>query len=170
MTMAALPVSCKGTVLEQFVSSAYVVVAGVISLDLPTPEGETYEADYLANAGYGIPYAATGRIEGGKASGECWLDPTGSGGNQSSALALLTTPNMNSPAANTAASSTSQQAWQIVFKGNPFASPWPAWMFYGANFSMGGTAALKEGLKGKFSIKLSAPTTGGPVTFTTATV
>jgi len=168
MTMVALPVACKGTVLEQYISSAYVAVAGVISIDLPAPEGETYEADYLANAGAGIPYAATGRVEGGKCSGELWLDPTASGGNHSSQLALLTTPNVLGPAANSSPSSTSQTAWQILFKGNPFTTPFPAWQFYGANFSLSGTAALKEGLKAKFSIKLSAPTTGGPVTFTTA--
>jgi hypothetical protein len=113
---------------------------------------------------------ATGRTEGGKCSGELWLDPTASGGNHSSQLALLSTPNMASPSVNSSPGSTTQTPWQIVFKGNPFATPWPSWAFYGASFKMGGTVALKEGLKGKFDIKLSAPTTGGPVTFGTATV
>ena len=45
--------------------------------------------------------------------------------------------------------------WQVVFKGTPFVTPFPAWQFSGAGLSLGGTVALKEGIKGKFSIKLN---------------
>ncbi len=150
MTAPALPIVSKGTVLEQYISSAYVAVAGVISLDLPEQDGETFEADYLANASAGIPYLPTGRTEGGSCSGELWLDPTGSGGNHATLFALLTAPVL--------------QNWQIVFKGQPLATPFPAWQFSGAALKLGGTVALKEGLKGKFSIKLN-----GIVTYSTAT-
>jgi hypothetical protein len=76
----------------------------------------------------------------------------------------LTTLNVNLPTANTGPASTSQQAWQVVFTSIG-STPWPAWQFYGAGFSLGATVALKEGLKGKFSIKLS-----GIPTFTSSSV
>jgi hypothetical protein len=147
MTTAAVPVASKGTTLQALVSAAYVSVAGVISLDLPEQETETYEADTLSNLTPGIPYAPTFRVEGGKCAGELWLDPALSVAGQSQMAVILAT------------TSTSTfgglYSWQVLFKGNPFASPWPAWQFSGAGLSIGGTAALKEGIKGKFSIKLN---------------
>ena len=160
------PVICKGTHLDIWAesASAYTAVAQVLSIDLPEVEVETFECDYLANTGVGIPYMTTNRVEGGKCSGEIWLDPTGaSTGNHYSLYQLMTTPNLNLPSANTSPSSTSQIAWQVVFT-SVGSSPYPAWQFYGAGFSLGATVALKEGLKGKFSIKLS----GIPVFSTTA--
>jgi hypothetical protein len=150
MAAPTLPVASKGTVLEVYVSVAYVTVAGVISLDLPQQTVETYEADYLANASAGIPYSPTGRTEGGKVSGELWLDPTLTNTGQTAFASQLTTPAL--------------QNWQVVFKGSPFSSPWPAWTFSGAGCELGGTVALKEGIKGKFAVKLNGlPTVGTAV-------
>ena len=150
MTAPAIPVASKGTTLQAFVSSAYVSVAGVISIDLPKVKTETYESDTLANASAGIPYASTGRSEGGSCSGELWLDPTLTNVGQLTMGALLATPAI--------------QLWQVKFGGNPFTSPWPAWQFSGAGLELGGKVALKEGIKGDFSIKLS----GIPAVSTTA--
>jgi hypothetical protein len=141
MTAPALPVICKGTILEQYISNTYVAIAGVISIDLPDQATETFESDYLANPSAGIPYTPTGRTEGGKCSGELWLDPSGTSGNHVALYNVLATPTL--------------QEYEILFKGSPFTSPWPSWTFVGAGLEIGGTVALKEGLKGKFSIKLS---------------
>lgn len=128
-------IKSKGTVLQQSISSVLTAVAQVISLDLPEMESETYESDTLDNAGAGIPYDPTGRTEGGKVSGELFLDPALSG--HKSMLALLVTPvNTN---------------WAIKF-ADAATTTWP---FTGAGFSLGGSVALKEGLKAKFGIKLS---------------
>lgn len=128
-------VKCKGTVLKQSIASVLTAVAQVVSLDLPEMESETYENDTLDNASAGIPYAPTGRTEGGKCSGELFLDPALAG--HKALLALLTTP----AACN----------WSVTFADTGAT----VWTFAGAGFSLGGTVALKEGLKGKFSIKLS---------------
>jgi hypothetical protein len=126
---------CKGTKLQQSIASVLTDVAQIISLDLPEMEAETYEADTLDNALAGIPYAPTGRTEGGKCSGELFLDPALAG--HKALIALLTTPALCN--------------WAIKF-ADAGTTTWP---FSGAGLSLGGTVALKEGLKGKFGIKLN---------------
>jgi hypothetical protein len=125
---------CKGTAIQQTISAAYVTVAQVISLELPDMESETFEADTLDNTDAGIPYAPTGRSEGGSCSGELFYDPALTG--HKNLLELI-----RSPAA---------EAWKIVFADAGLSS----WAFAGAGFGFGGTVALNDGLKGKFSIKL----------------
>lgn len=127
-------IKCKGTALKQSISSVYTTVAQVTSLDGPDMEAESFEADTLDNAVAGIPHKPTGRSEGGKVSGELFFDPLLAG--HKSLLALLTTPVL--------------QAWKIVFADNSVTE----WTFTGAGFSLGIAVALKDGLKGKFSIKL----------------
>lgn len=134
-------VICKGTVLQQTISNVLTPVAQVISLDLPDSESETVEVDTLDNPSAGIPYIPTGRSEPGKCSGEIFLDPALAG--HKSLLALITTP--------------ATCVWHIVFADVGHT----CWAFTGAGFSMGGTVALKEALKGKFSIKLSGLATFG---------
>jgi len=129
-------VICKGTVLKQTISNVLTAVAQVISLDLPDMESETFENDTLDNSSAGIPHTPTGRSEGGKASGELFFDPALTG-HKTSLLGLLTTP--------------ATCVWVIVFADTGHTT----WTFTGAGFSFGGTVSLKEGLKGKFSIKLS---------------
>jgi len=128
-------VICKGTVLKQTISSVLTAVAQVISIDLPEMESETVESDTLDNATAGIPYTPTGRTEGGKVSGELYLDPALAG--HKSLLALLTTP--------------ATCVWNIIFADTGLTT----WAFTGAGFSLGGSVALKELLKAKFGIKLS---------------
>lgn len=132
---------CKGTVIQQDVATTYVVVAQVISIDLPDMEAGTYDANTL-DAGVGIPYEPTGQTEGGSMSGELFYDP-GLAGHQE-LTTLLTAPAKNN--------------WQIQFTNTGTA----IWTFVGAGFSMGGTVALGDGLKANFSVKLS-----GIPTFTT---
>ena len=127
-------VKCKGTALQQEVASTYVTVAQVVSLDGPGMESETYESDTLDNSGAGIPYAATGRTEGGSLSGEMFLDPALDG--HQDMLDLLKTPQ--------------DENWKVVF-ADTAETEWP---FTGAGFSFSPAVALNDGLKGNFSIKL----------------
>lgn len=137
-------VKCKGTTLQQKLSSVYTTVAQIISMDLPEAQSETFEADYLDNASAGIPYEPTGRTEGGSCSGELFYDPALAG--HKALTELLRVPQA--------------EDWKIVFADTGASS----WTFAGAGFSFGGTVALNDGLKGSFSIKLNGiPTypTGG---------
>ena len=70
--MATRP--CKGTLLKATIASVLTPIAQVIGIDTGDIEGETYEADTLDNLSAGIPYAPTGRVEGGKTSGELFFD------------------------------------------------------------------------------------------------
>ena len=129
-------IKCKGTALKTGVAgSAYVTLAQVISLTLPTMESETYESDTLDNALAGIPYDTTGRTEGGTLSGEMFFDPALAA--HQTLLALLTTPDGSA-------------YWRIAFADAAVT----LWTFGGAGFSFGGTVALNDGLKGSFSVKL----------------
>lgn len=127
-------IKCKGTALAQEIAGSYVTVAQVISLELPTVESETYEADTLDNTDAGIPYEPTGRTEGGSCSGELFYDPALPG--HQNLTELLRVPQ--------------DENWQITFKDASNST----WTFTGAGFSFGGTVALNDGLKGSFSIKL----------------
>lgn len=128
-------IKCKGTALAQTISSAYVTVAQVISLQLPDMESETYEADTLDNTDAGIPYEPTGRTEGGSLSGELFYDPALD--SHKDLLELLRDP--------------AAEAWKITFADSGTST----WTFNGAGFGFGGTVALNDGLKGSFSIKLN---------------
>ena len=128
-------VKCKGTAIAQEIAAAYVTVAQVISLELPTAESETYESDTLDNEDAGIPYEPTGRTEGGSCSGEFFYDPALD--SHKDLTELLREPQA--------------EDWQITFADTGSS----VWTFAGAGFSMGGTVALNDGLKGSFSIKLS---------------
>jgi len=127
-------VKCKGTALQQEISSVYTAVAQIISIDLPEAEAETYEADTLDSSGAGIPHKSTGRSEGGSCSGELFYDPALAG---HKALTEL----IRSPQA---------ENWKVVFADDGSSE----WAFAGAGFSFGGTVALNDGLKANFSIKL----------------
>jgi hypothetical protein len=125
---------CKGTALQQLIGTVYTAVAQLISLDLPECESETYESDTLDNANAGIPYAATGRSEGGSLGFELFYDPALSGHQE--LLTLITTP--------------ADESWKVVFADGGSSE----WAFTGAGISFGGTVALNDGLKGSGSIKL----------------
>lgn len=163
-------VKSKGTVLSVYTGAGYTAVAQVISLDLPEMETETYDADYLGNTTVAIPYLPTGRTEGGKCSGEIFLDPASYNGNGHSVLLtmLTQTPAVpfsgGLPVTTPAAPTGGWAFWQITFAntdgGSGGTGP-TSWTFVGAGFSLGGTVALKDGLKGKFSIKLCGLPTFG---------
>jgi hypothetical protein len=136
--MATRP--CKGTALKVTISSVLTAVAQITSLDIGDIEGETYEADTLDNASAGIPYAATGRVEGGKVSGELFFDY-----------------NVASHAGYIALIGTGGVACVVSF---PQATAFNI-AFTAASFGLGLTVALKDGLKGKFNIKVSGQPTFG---------
>ena len=164
-------VKSKGTILSVYTGAGYTAIAQVISLDLPEMETETYEADFLANTSPGIPYFPTGRTEGGKCSGELFFDPATYNGNGHSVLLTMLTsaPNVpfqasGLPVTTPAAPTGGWAFYTLTFAntdgGSGGTGP-TTWNFIGAGFSLGGTVALKEGVKGKFSIKLyGLPTFG----------
>jgi hypothetical protein len=127
-------IKCKGTVLQQEISSTFTAVAQVISTDGPEAESETYESDTLDNTVSGIPYDETGRTEGGSLSGELFFDPVLAG--HQAITDLLTTP--------------AEQAWKLIFADAGLTE----WAFTGAGISFGPRVALNDGLKASFSIKL----------------
>ena len=128
-------IACKGTTLQQTVASVFADIAQVISLDGPSMESETFEADTLDNSDAGIPYQPTGRTEGGSLSGELFLDPAMQGHNNMQFL--LTDPEA--------------EAWNLIFSDSG-ATEWP---FAGAGISLSPTVALNDGLKASVSIKLN---------------
>jgi hypothetical protein len=107
-------------------------ITGLISLDLPDVEMETFETDYLDNAGAGIPYDPTGRVEGGKISGEAWFGDT----SYAALLALLKTTPFTKPSCTI----TLSNAKTITFTA--------------AGISIGGSVSGKDGVKCKFGAKL----------------
>jgi hypothetical protein len=127
-------VKSKGTTLKQQISAAYVAVSQVISIDLPEAESETFEADYLENTDAGIPYKPTGRSEGGSCGFEFFYDP-----------ALTSHQNLTE-----LIRAPQSESWQIAFVDTETST----WTFAGAGFSLGGTVALSDGLKGSGNIKL----------------
>jgi hypothetical protein len=135
-------VKSKGTALAKQVSNAYVVITQLISLKLPKMEATSYEADTLDNNSAGIPHKPTGRSEGGEVSGEGFMDPTST--TFGYLTALITTP----ASAN----------WQIQF--NPTDTNNKTWSFAHAGLSVDGTAALNEGLKFAFTMKIDGLPTG----------
>lgn len=126
---------CKGTKFQIAVADVLTDIAQVISIELPEAQSETFESDTLDNELAGIPYDPTGRTEGGSASMELFLDPTLS--SHQTITGLLVEPELTDCA--------------IVFADLGATT----WGFVGAGFSLGGTVALKDGLKGKAAVKLS---------------
>ena len=70
-------IKSKGTVLTLGIAGAGAAVGQMISIDLPEAEVETFEADTLDNTNAGIPYKASGRIEGGSVGGELFMAVAG---------------------------------------------------------------------------------------------
>jgi hypothetical protein len=122
--------------LKITIATLLTPIAQVIGIDHGDIEEETYEADYLANASAGIPHAPTGRVEGGKTSGDLFFDYNDS--SHAGYVALLGNHTAPVPCA-------------LSF---PQLTPFNV-AFNAAGFGLGLTVALKEGLKGKFSIKHS---------------
>jgi hypothetical protein len=123
---------CKGTVLSKGVANVLTAVSQVIGIDLPTVEVETFEADTLDNTDAGIIYKPTGRVEGGSLGFELFYDPYSHTALEAIFAAPTTTTN-----------------WSVTFVGGG------AWAFDCVGFSLGGTVALKDGLKGKATAKLT---------------
>ena len=128
-------VICKGTVLEVTIASVLTPIAQVISIDAGDLEAETAEVDTLDNSGPGIPYMNTGRVEPGKVSGELFFDS--SLASHTGFIGLISTP------------VTTPNAGKILFTNAQ------EMVFAAVGHALGLAVALKEGLKAKFSMKLS---------------
>ncbi len=128
-------VIAKGTILEIFVSAAFVPIAQVLSVDLPEAENETFEADVLDNSDAGIPHEPTGRTEGGTIGWDMFLDPV---------LASFT--DITDKAAAPALTNM-----QLTF-ADAGGTVWP---FSVAGFKVGGTIAMADGVKASCSGKLN---------------
>lgn len=122
---------CKGTILKKGVADVLAALSQVISIDVPTQEVETFEADYLDNTDAGIPYNPTGRVEGGSLGFEIFFDPY-------SHTALT----------NIFAAPTTKTDWEVDFIGGG------TYVCDAAGFSLGATVALKDGLKAKCTAKV----------------
>ena len=133
-------IKSKGTVLNLGIAGASAAVGQMISIDLPEMEVETFEADTLDNTNAGIPYKATGRIEGGSVGGELWLDPMVS----STAIRGF----LVSGAANLTPAAASNTASVVLGDESTTCT------FNTAGMSLGGAVALNEAVKGNFSAKL----------------
>ena len=133
-------IKAKGTTLNLGIAGASAAVGQMISIDLPEMEVETFEADTLDTSGAGIPYKASGRIEGGSVGGELFLDPMVS----STAIKSF----LISGAANLSPAAASNTATIVLGDGST------TFTFATAGMSLGGTVALGEACKGKFSAKL----------------
>ena len=131
----------KGTVFNLEVSTVLTAIGQVMSIDLPEHEAETFEADTLDNSNPGIPYKATGRVEGGSVGIEGFLDPV-------LASFQVITDRLNTP--------TTSEGGSIVFADTATTS----WAFEIAGATLGGTVVLNDGVKFTASFKLD-----GSVTF-----
>jgi hypothetical protein len=128
-------VICKGTTLKLTISTVMTPLSQVLSIDAGDMETETFESDTLENGSPGIPYTNTGRTEPGNVSGELFFDP--SLASHIAYLGFISSP------------PTSPVAGKIVFSNAQLMA------FSAVGFGLGVAVALKEGLKGKFKMKLS---------------
>lgn len=131
----------KGTTLKQYITSAYVAVAQVLSISQSGLQSETYEADTLDNTDYGIPYEPTGRVEGGSFDFELLFDPALAG--HQALLDVIEVP--ISPTAST------KTAFQVVFSDAAATT----WSFLCAGATAGMNAVLNDGLKANFTLKVN---------------
>ena len=67
-------VKCKGTVLQQEISSVFTAVAQVISIDIGETKTETWDSTSL-DTGVGKTKSQTGYAEPGDVSFEIFFDP-----------------------------------------------------------------------------------------------
>lgn len=136
----------KGSVFQIEVASTLTAIAQLISIDLPEHEAETFEADTLDNSSVGIPYKATGRVEGGSVGIEGFLDPV-------LASFQIITDLLNDPTL-----ATTGDGAKIIFAD----AATTEWAFTIAGVSISGTVALNDGVKFTSTIKLD-----GAITFPT---
>lgn len=137
-------IKSKGAILSLGIAGASAAVGQMISIDLPEMEVETFEADTLDNTNAGIPYEASGRIEGGSVGGELFM---ASASDMAPILSFLTSGAANldpEPAADNTAS--------IAMTGGNTSL---TCTFKTAGMSLGGTVALNEAVKGNFTAKLN---------------
>lgn len=131
-------VKCKGTVLQQEISSVFTAVAQVISIDIGETKTETWDSTSLDTSGAGKTKGQTGYAEPGDVSFEIFFDPALAG--HQAITDLVTTPAENN--------------WKVIFADTgstelPFAS---------AGVGFGATVDMGDGLKASVSLE----TTGLP--------
>lgn len=124
----------KGTLLKQDLASTLTTVAQVTSLSVDGSESETFDSTTLDQTSAFKTYKPTGYTEPGTVSGELFYDPALAG--HKALLALLAAP--------------ADESWSITWSDTGAT----AQAFTGAGFSFGAAAAMGDGLKGTFSIKI----------------
>jgi hypothetical protein len=133
----------KGSVYEIEVSTVLTAIAQLISIDLPEHSSETFEADTLDNSSVGIPHKPTGRVEGGSANVEGFLDPV------LSSFQIITDRLIGSGV-------TGPEGHAITFAD----SGTTTWAYETAGTTLGGNIVLNDGVKFTASFKLD-----GSITF-----
>lgn len=126
--------AAKGTILQQDLASTYTTVAQVLSIGVDGSEAETFDTSTLDQAAAFKTYAPTGYTEPGSASGEMFYDPALAG--HKAVMALLATP--------------ADEGWKIIWSDSGTTEQG----FTGAGLSIGATAAMGDGIKASFSIKI----------------
>jgi hypothetical protein len=142
--MPATTIPGKGTKLQVELASVLTDVPGLVSIDIGEQEPETFESDSLDNTDAGIPYTATGRVEGNEVSFEGWLNPVAAG------LQMLT------DMINTPTLASTGDGGNIKFADAGLTS----WPFQIASVRIGASVALNEGVRFSGAIKLN-----GKITF-----
>ena len=126
-------VKCKGTVLQREISTVYTAVAQVVTVDKDEDKSQGWDSTSL-DSGVGGSRDMTGFSKPGSVSWEIWYDPALSG--HQGLYALVTTP--------------AKQAWKIVFADGASKTM----SFTTADFGMGFSVAMNDGLKAKCSAEL----------------
>ena len=126
--------AAKGTVLKITVGTVLTTIAQVISIDGPDAESLTFPHDTLDNAAHAIPYMVSKSTEGGSFSGELFFDP------------VHTTHQEITDHITTNATEAMSIIWSDV-------AP-TTWTFNGVGFSFAPSAALGDGLKATFAVKV----------------
>ncbi len=126
--------AAKGTVLKITVGTVLTTIAQVISIDGPDAESLTFPHDTLDNAAHAIPYKPSKSTEGGSFTGECFFDP------------VDTTHQEITDHLTSNASEAMSIVWSDV-------AP-TTWTFNSVGFSFSPAAALGDGLKATFALKV----------------
>lgn len=131
-------VICKGTIFKMTISASLTATAQVISLDHSGAESLTYDSTTL-DGGVGKTYDLTGYAEPGELSGELFWDPALAGHK-----ALITLMGYASTLPVTNAMSLTYADTGATVQ-----------TFTGSGVAFGATVDMKDGLKGKFKIKVT---------------
>lgn len=128
--------SAKGFSLQLSIASVFVTVGGKTKLDFPDSEVEFFDGTGLDSGVSREDGEPTGYVKPGSVGGECFIDPEDS--THQEMLDLLSAP--------------AKRSWQII---NANISGFVC-AFSGTLSKFQPTAAVGDGFKGSFSVKLAS--------------